>query len=207
MNLALNYVPFSESIPVDLNGSLTEIQLVIKRMISTVESIDVQDDSSYKEMTSIYADARQWQKKVEAQRKELIEPFRKREAAINDRAKTLTLPLGHIIHIANSKVNKYAEMLEEIKKKKEEQLKQEAAVFDVDPNELYIPEEKENLVGDGASIVIRTEKRYHVKDLKQVPEQYLEINEKAIKNALKLGVLEIPGLEIYEEKTTTLRTK
>jgi hypothetical protein len=41
----------------------------------------------------------------------------------------------------------------------------------------------------------------------KVPAKYLMVDEAAIKRDLKLGVSEIDGIEIFEEKITQLRTR
>ena len=61
--------------------------------------------------------------------------------------------------------------------------------------------------GDGAITVTKTETRFRVVDLSKVPLKYLVVDEAAIKRDIKLGLTQIDGLELYEEKTTQLRTR
>ena len=207
MSTALEVNIFQESLPIDIRGNALEIRKGVKEMLVAVEGLVVNDDASYNHLTSLYRQARQWQKTIEARRKEMTEPFRRQEAAINDKIKELMLPLGQVIALANSKVNCYMQKIEERKRKEEEKLREDAALFDVDPESIYVPEIPKSIVGNSAATTTRNEKRFRIVDLKQVPEKYLTVDEKAIKQDLKLGITEIPGLEIYEEKTTTLRVR
>lgn len=160
---------------------------------------------SYGKITKLYADARGWKKKIEARRKELIEPFRKKMSEINDRAKNLTDPLDKFIDVANVKSNGYLRMLEDIKRKEDELLREAAAMFDDAP--IYIPPMEKNLRGDGATMIQKTEKKFRVLDVTKIPMKYLMVDEDAIKRDIKLGLSEIEGLEIYEETTTQLRMR
>jgi hypothetical protein len=127
-------------------------------------------------------------------------------AAINDKAKELTDPLDQVIALANAKVNGYHKFLEDQKRQEEESLRLEAAMFDAE-DEVYVPPLEKVLRGDGAVTVTKTEKHFKVMDLSKVPMKYLMVNEKAIEQDLKLGINEIPGLEIFETTSTQLRVR
>jgi hypothetical protein len=111
-----------------------------------------------------------------------------------------------VIALANTKVNGYQKMLEDLKRQEEEKLRSAAALFDAE-DEVYVPPLEKVLRGDGAVSVTKTEKRFNVVDLSKVPAKYLMVNEKAVEQDLKLGINEIPGLEIYETTSTQLRIR
>lgn len=179
---------------------------VIETRKSFVESLIVNSEESYKKITSLYAEAREWKKTIEARRKELTDPLRKKMASINDIAKELSEPLDAVIDMANGKANGYVRMLEEAKRKKDEDLKAQAALFDAE-EDLYIAPMETVIRGQGASTVTRVETKFRVVDISKVPMQYLMVNEAMVKRDIKLGIFQIDGLEIYEEKTTQLRTR
>lgn len=187
-----------------------EDQGMIKEAIQTkrsfVESLIVNCEESYKKITSLYAEAREWKKAIESRRKELTEPLRKKMSSINDIARELSDPLEAVIDMANGKANGYVRMLEEIKRKKDEQLRAQAALFDAE-HDIYIPPMENIIRGEGAITVTKTETKFRVVDLSKVPLKYLMVDEAAIKRDLKLGIPEISGIEIFEEKTTQLRTR
>lgn len=182
------------------------IKEAIQTKRSFVESLIVNCEESYKKITSLYAEAREWKKAIEARRKELTEPLRKKMTGINDIARELSDPLDAVIDMANGKANGYVRMLEEVKRKKDEDLRTQAALFDAE-NDIYIPPMENIIRGEGAITVTKIETKFRVVDLSKVPLKYLMVDEAAVKRDLKLGIPEIPGLEIFEEKTTQLRTR
>ena len=198
----------SQSFTISLNEKRYDslIRTTITDMVEFTKALKVDSDSSYKKITSVYRQAREWKKCIDTYRKEMTEPLRKKTAAINDKAKELTDPLDAVIDLANAKVNVYLAMLEEMKKKEDEELRLGAALFDAD-DELYIPPMEKIVRGDGAITVTKTEKQFKVIDIAKVPTKYLIVDEAAVKKDLKLGIAEIPGLEIFEEKTTQLRIR
>lgn len=193
-------------IPLESEESKIEIKNVISDMRLFTENLVVNSEESYRKITSLYAQAREWKKTIDGKRKSLVEPFRKQTAAINDKAKELTDPLDNVIDMANAKANGYLRMLEEIKRKEDEKLLEAAALFDA-ADELYIPPMEKIIRGDGAVTVTKIEKRFKVLDITKVPSKYLMVDEDTIKKDLKLGIGDIPGLEIWEETTTQLRIR
>lgn len=193
-------------VPLDSEEYKMEIKNVISDMRLFTKNLVVNSEASYRKMTSIYAQAREWKKTIDAKRKSLTEPLRKQVAAINDKSKELTDPLDNVIDMANAKANGYLRMLEEMKRKEDEKLREAAALFDA-ADELYIPPMEKIIRGDGAVTVTKAEKKFKVLDIAKVPTKYLVVDEDAIKKDLKLGIGDIPGLEIWEETTTQLRTR
>lgn len=183
-----------------------QIKEAIESRRSFVESLVVNSEDSYRKITCLYAEAREWKKAIEARRKELTEPIRKRMASINDIAKELSEPLDAVIDMANGKANGYVRMLEEMKRKKDEELRAQAALFDAE-DQIYIPPMESIIRGEGAITVTKVETRFRLVDITKVPTKYLMVDEAAVKRDLKLGINQIEGLEIYEEKTTQLRTR
>ena len=185
-------------------------QLDVKKHIAKLsfdlKSMVVKDESSYRRMTSYYKYAREWKGIVEAKRKEMIEPFRKEISAINDKAKGLTDPLDESIEIANHHATLYLRHLQDLKKAEDEKLRMAAALFDAE-EDLYIPHLETKIRSDDVTITTKTEKQFHVVDITKVPLKYLTVDEEEIMRDIKLGVAEIPGIEISETTTTRLRIK
>jgi len=177
-----------------------------KSVIDTIKSIVVECESSYNLLTSFYHKARDLKKKIEAKRKELVDPYRSEIARINDMAKDLSEPLDQMIEVANNKTGKYVKLLEEAKIKEQEAVNEAAKMFEVEEPQYVAPLEK-TVRGDGALAVTKMEKKHRLLDITKVPIKYLILNDAQVKLDIKLGINEIPGLEIYEEAKTTLRTR
>lgn len=193
-------------VPLESSSHEVQIKSTIRDMVAFVKGLAVNSEASYNKVTSMYRQAREWKRSIEAKRKELVEPFRKQMAVINDKAKDLTDPLDSVIAMANVKSTVYLRMLEEAKRNEDEQLRKVAAIFDAE-DEIYIPPMEKNIRGEGAVLVTKTEKTFRVIDITKVPTKYLMVDEAAVKRDLKLGVVEIPGLEVFETTTTSLRTR
>ena len=179
---------------------------IINDMVAFTSGLIVDSDTAYKKITSLYRQARDWRKVIDSKRKDMTEPLRKQTAAINDKAKELTDPLDSVIAIANGKASGYLQQLEDLKRKEDEKLRAAAAIFDSE-EELYIPPLETTVRGNGAVAVKKTELAYRLVDITKVPARYLVIDEAAVKKDLQLGLVEIPGLEVYEKTTTQLRVR
>lgn len=178
----------------------------ISDMLSMAKSLVVTNDDGYRGITKLYREAKEWQKKVETARKSLCAPFRLKISEINDKAKELTDPLDQIIDLANAKTNSYQKLLEKAKEQEDEQTRAIAALFDAE-DEVYIEPLEKTIRGNGAIAVTKTEKRFKLGDLSKVPLKYLQLNEDIVKQDIKLGIGSIPGIDIYEETITKLRTR
>lgn len=168
-------------------------------MQKEAEKLRVIDDASYKKITSLYSDARSLKKAVDIYRKDLTEPLRKKVSSINDKAKELTDPLDRVIAIANEKSSAYIKMIDEEK--------EEMSDFLGIQDESCLPIHDRIIRGEGAVAITNVKKEFRVVDITKVPEKYLMVNEDAIEQDMKLGIANIPGIEIFETKTTTLRVR
>lgn len=179
---------------------------IIHGTLSLAKNLIVSDKQSYDEITSLYSKAREWKKIIDTKRKEMTEPLRKETAKINDKAKQLTDSLDQVIEIANVKTNSYIKVLEQQKQKEDEKLKEIASMFDAE-GELYIPVMEKSVRGEGAMTVSKTVNKFIVEDISKVPLKYLMVDMDKVEEAVKMGVLEIPGITITQETTTKLRIR
>jgi hypothetical protein len=190
-----------------VDTSVNHIKHVIKDMTSFILELKVEDEGAYKRVTSVYANARQWKKSIEERRKEIGEPLRKKLAEINAKAKELTDPLDHVIHIANAKATQYQRLLEQQKVDEEAAIKAAAELLGISDEEVFVPAVDSSLRGEGATATTSVKKKFKIVDMNQIPRKYLILDEKAVERDLKLGITHIEGLEVYEEKQTTLRVR
>jgi len=54
-------------------------------------------------------------------------------------------------------------------------------------------------------LVTKRVRKFRITDLSKVPSRYLTISTEMVEQDISLGVAEIPGIEIYEETTSSLR--
>lgn len=149
---------------------------------------------------------KEFRKRVEEQRKEKIEPFRKFISIINDAAKQVTTPLEEAEDLIKQKITQYRTLLE-IERQQELRAKEEAAKIIGSDAPVYVaPVDSVSREG-GVIAYTKTEKKFKILEALEVPRQFLMVNEEAISLAIKQGCTEIPGIEIYEEKKTILRSR
>lgn len=178
----------------------------IELRISQVKEMIVQDEASYCEITYVYSAARNWQRLIETKRKELCSPYRAQLNAINDKAKEISEPIEMLIAIANQKATAYAELLEERKRIADEEEKKILGAISPE-EEFYVEPLPTTIVGNKAMAITKVEKRFKVTDISLVPRKYLVVDEAAIKRDIALGVSSISGIEVWDEKITTLRKR
>lgn len=182
----------------DLKKKLNEI-------VASANSIEVNGEAAFRKITSMYAESKEWEKLIEFSRKQANAPDQGRINARNDKAKEILAPLKQIQTIAKEKTAKYQELLEEIKRDEEEQIKKAVALLDLD--DPYIAPAEKTHRGDGAIAYTKLVTKFRLVDLSKVPRKYLILDEASVEQDIKLGVVEIAGIELFEEKVTTLRTR
>ncbi len=178
----------------------------LESIVITAKNIPVMNEDGFRKITNLYAESKDWEKKIEFSRKQANAPDQDRINARNDKAKELLAPLKQIQMIAKDKTHHYQMMLEDIKKKEEERVKDIVDLLGLDDMP-YIPPVDKTLRGDGAVVYTRTVMKFRIIDESKVPAKYLRVDEDAIERDIKLGVGSIEGVEIYEDKVTQLKSR
>lgn len=178
----------------------------LKNIVQIAASIEVYNEESFHKVTAFYAESKDWEKRIEFIRKQANAPDQDKINARNDKAKELLTPLKEIQRIAKTKCERYQFMLEEQKAKEQVKIQEAVDLLGLDDMP-YLPPVEKSMRGDGAMVYTRTVKKFRIVDLAKVPAKYFKIDEDLIEQDIKLGVGEIDGIEVYEEKQTTLRTR
>ncbi len=201
----------AQLIPNELDDFLIERKQInlkqrLKEIISSAVHLSVDNEESFRKVTALYAESKNWEKQIEFARKQANTPDQERINGRNDKAKELLIPLKQIQSIAKQKAEQYQMMLEERKRKEEEGIRQAVDLLGLDEMPYIAPVDK-SIRGEGAIVYTRTVRKFRIVDLSKIPLKYLQINEEAIEQDIRLGVGEIDGLEIYEEKVTQLKAR
>ncbi len=159
-------------------------------------------------------------KALEEERKRLIGPASEFVKAINGLTKAYQARFEGIGTGLKGKIGQYQSRLELERRKKEaaereaaaklqEKLNKEAEELDLEPVTVAKP-----VVAD-APTAVRAESGtsfqrktwvFEIEDESKIPFEYMVPNEKAIRQAVKGGVRKIPGVKIYQESKTEIRT-
>ena len=196
----------SKEMSLSLDKNSSEVKKIIDDMLQFTQSLIVDSESAFRTVTNLYRQSKDWRKIIEEKRKQATDPFRKQVSTINDKAKELSDPLCRVEELTKMKADGYQKMLEDAKKLQDQAIREAAIMLDIH-EDLYIPPLEKSIRGDGAIAYTKVEKKFKLVDIDKVPAKYLKIDEAAIKQDIKLGVNTIPGIEIYEEKSTQLRSR
>lgn len=202
----------------DYENKLEELSKEVVVLSSESENFVINSDTDYNNATDFLAKLKSKYKSVEETRQFFVKPLNDHVKDINTKFKAVLNPMEVIEDKVKNLMKKYLTKKEEERKKQEEedkrkrdeeaaklaqQLKEEGMedlpTFDEEP----LPEvsQLKTIKSEvGKSTEVRTWK-YKVIDLKLVPEQHkLTIaNDESIKSAIKFGIRNIPGIEIYED--------
>lgn len=199
---------------------LASFQEVIGAMLHEAQSLDVVDDESNRQAVARAAAAKKKWKELEQARKDILAPHADFTATVNRLAKDCQGPLTEIERVLKVKISSYQAKIELERRKKEEsarlaalelqkKIDAEAAANNIPAPQVVAP------VMPAVSKVTRTEEgsasqvktwSFDVVDPHAVPREYLVVDDKAIRQAVKNGVRTIPGVNIYEKTETRIRT-
>lgn len=200
----------AQTIPIEIDEYLLENKISVKEklymIVADAMNLEVTTDEGFKRMTSMYSESKDWEKRIEFLRKEANRPDQNRISGRNDKAQEILGPLKQIQTIAKQKCEKYQSLLEQQQAEEEQKMIDAADVLGLDDVPMVAPLDK-SIRGDGALMYTRTVKKFRTVDLSKVPLKYLQVNEDMVKQDIGLGVSEIAGLEIYEEKVTQLKVR
>lgn len=207
MTLIDNYVPQDQ---VDKEtAAVHKIQLFeakIEKFLDYAKSFSVTNGSSAEEAITLGGEAKSLSKKIETTRKGITEPARKFINRINDVARSLSDKLDQVEDIVKSKVSAWKKTDGERQALENKASAEMIASLDLDVVP-YMQEAPKNIRGDGAMSFEQTVWKFEVTNEAEVPRQYLSVDEAKIKLMIKAGIREIPGLKIYTEQKTIIRTR
>lgn len=198
---------------------LREHQKAIDEMKTAADKINVVDDESQNKANEFILTIKALLKKLDAERKKILEPTKTFTGKINSGYKMYSTQLSAIVSELDAQNRKYIiekriREAEEHRKRQEEarklqkEMEKKAAKVGVEvPTIQPAPIPEKRIVQ--TSMGTQTERKhwtFKVIDIKKVPAAYLQIDNRTVNAAIKEGVREIPGIEIYEEIIPVYRT-
>ncbi len=190
----------------DVRNELTKHAFKIERMVEYANTFDIGSQDEAEEALSFAVEAKTLFKKIEGLRKEITDPARKFITKVNDSARVFTEKLEKVEEILKAKIDAW-------KKKKEEEQRKAQAEAEVFAQAMdlsvvpYVEEAPKTIRSDGGMSYEKMEWKFDVEDLSKVPMHLLTIDEEKVKTMLRAGVRTIPGLKIYSETKTVIRTR
>lgn len=223
--MSLDFSTISETkSPLDLASAKQKFMVYVQaidEMVRKAKSHEVIDEATSQMAVSMAADAKRLYNKIEKQRKELIEQPNLFVRSINSFTKAFLEKLKKAESELKAKISNYQYKVElerreqerkaqEAARRLQEQINQEAKEKGVEPPIVptpVIPKAKTiTRTEEGASASQRTVWEFEVTDITKVPREYLMLDKTKVKQAIKMGIRQIPGIKIFESKKTILRT-
>ncbi len=93
-----------------------------------------------------------------------------------------------------------------VKKKAEEEAKAREVVAPIVQEPIVPRESNVTRSESGVAAYQRKTWTFEITDETQIPREYLKVDDSKIRDAIKMGVREVPGLKIFESSTTVFRS-
>jgi len=159
--------------------------LNIDPLIETAESHNITCEDDAKNALSMSMQARKLKKTLEETRLNIVRPHIDFQRAINQIVKEYTSKLESIETRLKGKLEAWLEL---------------QSTFNQNFSEMVME------VDDGKLSQV-TSWTFELEDLSKVPQEFLTLDEKKVKEKIKKGIREIPGLKIFEKTNVTMRIK
>ncbi|MHA1396157.1 MAG: hypothetical protein ACTSSF_00305 [Candidatus Heimdallarchaeaceae archaeon] len=202
------------------NLALIEAQnafLVWKKRFTQLEKevkmLEITNEENCQKAAELLATIAKYEKRINEEcEKRIIVPktfIKKVKARVNEVVK----PLSNSKKIVKLKLKNYKTRLEmerremekkaeEERKKLQEQLDKEAKEKGIEPvklPEIAMPKEKLKVSTDNGTVYERKYWTFKIVDFDKIPKEYLMVDNKKVNAAIRAGVRNIDGLEIYQE--------
>lgn len=216
-----------------LPANIEEVTAVInsgnQSLIAAASKAVIENEEQLSVGVDILSEIKQRVKGVEAERAALVKPLNEHVKLINAKFKTVTEPLEEAAHILSNKVlarqrviqAEKSRIAEEQRKQKEEELLAAAAkkeaIGDTEKAEQLLDyaskvKAREISTGHGtfteAKSGITKRWTFEIVDLAATGKdgsQYLMLDSSKVREAIRQGVREIPGLRIFQEESLSVR--
>jgi len=194
--------------------------LHIRQMADQATAHHVTDDATNKAAVAMASQAKALFNAVEDQRKEIVKEPNAFIKSVNAFAKEFTAQLQGIEADLKMKISRYQlaqekkrieaqRKAEEEARALQEQINKEADEAGIDPVVIPAPVVTDKPAvtrTEAGSASIRKGWTWKLVDVSKVPAEYLEVNRTLLNQAVKAGIRAIPGIEIYEEASTVIRS-
>lgn len=182
--------------------------------------LNIEDDAAVRTATNDLSVLSKCKKAIELKRREYIDPISTHMAEVNMVFKSITAPLDEAEKTTKGKILAYKQAQEAKRAQIEEanRLRMEAARIEAAANgtgeisqsviESPLPLSPANTthadMGSASTVKLR---KWRLADIRQVPAEYLKVDEVQIGKLVRAGIPAIPGIEIYVEETLRINAK
>jgi len=216
-------IPMSMINPLDpapAKAKLQKYETEIQKMTDIAQAVEIVDQASNLEAVAMASQAVKLFKAIEHARKEIVKEPNEFIRGVNAFAKVYTAKLKAIENELKTKLNSYSVKQEMIRREAERKAQDEArklqAKIDAEAKKKNIkpvvvpppvlPVKSEPTRTAEGSASTRKVWAWEVEDHSLIPFKWMVLDEKKVNQAVRLGMRNIPGIRIYQETKTVLRT-
>ena len=218
----INLIP--EHGPFDLEpvkARLAAFEPQIEMMVLAAREFQVDGPEALEQATTMALQVKKLEKDITAAKDKITRPYFEFKRDADALTKSYVTRLGQIMSALEPKIIACRRKLDAERQEQERRMQAEAAA-----NAAKAKAEAEALgveaapavvpVGHKAETVTRTDAgaahtrtvwKFKVQDETRVPREYLVLSDKLVNEAIRQGVRNIPGLEIFQEESLTIKTK
>ena len=178
-----------------------------------VKALEVVNDETCEKASEMLVMIKKCEKKLDEERKKRVAIPNQFVRKVNARAKEFLNPLLKLERDLKAKIRDYKIRLElerremekkaeEERKRLQEQLDKEAKEKGIEPvklPEIAMPNERLKVTTKNGTVFERKDWTFKIVDFERIPREYLMVDSKKVNAAIRAGVREIPGIEIYQE--------
>ena len=188
---------------------LTPIKQETQEFLYNFQVVEIETQEQYTQAGDILKQVKNKIKKLEDKRKEYTKPLVESKKAIDKDFKSITEPLENFIKSTKEEmvVFQFEEQkrLDEEQKKLEEEVLKKAEENGDKEVQVEIVNDIKTQRGDVSTTTARDVWKFEIEDVNKIPREYLTVDEKLIRQAIKDGKREIDGVYIYKDKQIIIR--
>jgi len=203
-----------------VRAALSLYDAPLAEMVESAAALEVKDGPSQITAVEMAGQVKKLDKAIEKARKSFVDPANEYVRAVNGLAKSYQGQFQEIERDLKNKITQY-QFKAELERRKAEELARKAAAevqkkldaeakaAHVEPVKVVapvVPEPPKVVRTAEGSASQRKTWTFEVTTPAEVPREYLMVDERLIRDAVKNGVRTIPGVNIYEKTETVIRS-
>jgi len=203
-----------------LENEVRDINYEVTTIETQANQLTVVDEADAKIAANMLGQIAKAKKTVEEKRKFFVAPLNEQVKRINDLFKQITTPLEKAEATLKAKVLAYRQEQERKRQEEEEALRRLAETQQRKMEKLaakngmpipppipmpVMPRQEKTINSGTTQLTARTVWDFEIVDESKVPREFLMVNEKALRAAIKTGVRNIPGVKIFQREELAIK--
>ena len=187
------------------NKEIQELKGETQIAINEVGSIEVKTEDDALKASQFVKGINDKIKFIEEKRLSFTKPLNESLSAINATFRELSAPLANAKTIVPNKIMAWRRLEQEKIEKEDARRRAIQQAHAVQGHNVTAPVVMEKPKATVGNVQVRKVWRFKIVDQTKVPERFKEVSSIMVNDAIRNGIKEIPGLEIYQEEISAIR--